>query len=527
MSQPLQGFIGPSYALEDRWASVERCVNWYLVPIEDPGETKARVVYEPFPGNAPFSALPPAAPFAQRGRGILENRGSVYGVNGTCVYLLLKSGAMQQLGTIVDDGKPVSMTANGSGQIGISSGGRFWVFEPAGWAAEVPISAGNFLGSGVITAQDGYVIAVTPNSNQFQISGNDDTPVGDMRLWDAANVSIQAGQADNLLAVLSSREYLRLFGERRGQVYQNVGNSGIGGFPFQSYNSTFIETGLAAAFGVADLGESVVWIGRDARGQRAAWRDVAFQPQRISTFAVELAWDSYPTVEDAIIFPYIWAGHLMVQFNFPSAAPIIAGTQQQGATWLYDATASQLLGHPIWTERNFTDATGRQYGRPEMFHCYSWGKHLVVSNGWDGYPGAVYQWQAGCYTDQSIVYYADGSSEHVALEVVRDRICPHIWSGYKRIIINRVEFELPRGVGLDGAPAPGTNPQLLLRWSKDGGNTWSAFQSLPLGQIGRYLTRCYFTRLGYARDWVLWIRCSDSVYNGLVNAMIDEFAAAS
>jgi len=204
MSQPFAGFIGPSYQLSNRWAAIERCANWFLVPVESSDETKSRVVFDPFPGNRQFSALPLAPPFNQPCRGLLENRGAVYGVNGTCVYILLPSGAMQQLGNIVSDGKPVSMTANGNGQIGISSAGRFWVFEPAGWAAEVPVGD-KFLGSGVITFQDGYVIAVTPNSNQFQISGTDDIPIGDMRVWDAANVSIQAGQADNLRAVHSSR----------------------------------------------------------------------------------------------------------------------------------------------------------------------------------------------------------------------------------------------------------------------------------------------------------------------------------
>jgi len=348
MSQPFAGFIGPSYQLSNRWAAIERCANWFLVPVESSYETKSRVVFDPFPGNRQFSALPLAPPFNQPCRGLLENRGAVYGVNGTCVYILLPSGAMQQLGNIVSDGKPVSMTANGNGQIGISSAGRFWVFEPAGWAAEVPVGD-KFLGSGVITFQDGYVIAVTPNSNQFQISGTDDIPIGDMRVWDAANVSIQAGQADNLRAVLSSREYLRLFGHRRSQVYQNVGSAGIGGFPFQSYNETFIETGLAAPFGLCDLGQSVVWIGEDARGQRAAWRDIAFQPQRISTFAVELAWGGYPTVEDATCFPFIWQGHLMVRFDFPSAQPVFDGAAQNGASWVYDDTASALLQRPIWT----------------------------------------------------------------------------------------------------------------------------------------------------------------------------------
>lgn len=512
MSVPFPGFCGPSYQLDNRYAAVERLVNWYVVANESAEEKKFSLALAPCPGNAPFTPLPLPADFRGPCRGMLEYRDIVYGVNGNAVYALHPTGAMNLLGTIANDNLPVSMCANGNGQIGIASAGRFFVFgainvpSAAGWAAEVPVDGINFFGAGYVTAQDGYVLAVTPGLNQYQISGNDDTPIGDMRLWNGANISLQGGQGDLLKAILSSREYVHLFGERRSQVHYDAGAAGIGGFPFQSYNQTFIEYGLEATFSLADLGESLIWIGQDARGNRVCWRDSTFMPRRVSTFAVEQAWAQYPTVSDAVAFPMQWAGHLWYQVTFPTA----------GATWVYDVTVSELLNKHVWFERNYTNAQGVQSARPEQFHVNAWGLDLVGSTGLDGNPGAVYQLPPRQYTDCGV-----SAGNQVQLPIVRDRICPHLWENNHRVIYDRISFELARGVGLDGAPPVGVNPQLLLRWSNDGGNKWGPEQTLAVGELGQYKQQVYWNRCGYARDRVFWLRATDPVYWGIVGATLD------
>ncbi len=549
MSIVYEGFTGPSYQLTNRWAGIERLVNWYTIPNETSEEKKYKMVLEPFPGNALFSALPVPAPFNQPCRGLIEVRGHVYGVNGNRVFAIKNTAVFVDIGKVENDGNPVSMVANGNGQTFIASGGKGYVIpnNAAANSLQGIADPAEFLGASYSTFQDGYIINIVPNSNKFQISGDDDTPLGDARIWDAANVSVQAGQADNLRAVISSREYVRLLGARRSQVYQNVGNAGIGGFPFQSYNETFIETGIAAPFSLVDLGESLIWIGEDARGQRACWRDPAFRPERVSTFAIEQFWQGYSRVDDAVAFAFIWKGHLMYQITFPSATVNTVTGAKIGATWVYDATASDLIQKPVWAERNYTDAYGYQMARSEQFHCYAFGKHLVGSTGIDGNPGAIYQ-----YSDTQ--YYDCGTNTtggQARQAIFRDRICPHLWGNYKRLIINRIEFELARGVGADGGNPliwdeatmtwqdatftwdnafgenPDANPMLLLRWSNDGGNTWTPEQNIPVGRVGEYLKRVYWNRTGYARDRVFWVRCSNAVYWSILGAELDVIACGS
>lgn len=538
---PFPQLCGPSYQFNNRYASVERCVNWYPVPNESAEESKFKTALMPSPGNAAFGTLPVPAPFSQRARGLIELRGQVFGVNGNVVFSIDANGVYTLIGTLDPNptNTPVSMVANGNGQVFIASNEWGYVIPPGGMPNSLIRieNASGLLGCSYATFQDGYILVVKPNSNTIQVSGNDDTPVGDATKWSAANVSVQAGQADYLRAILSSREYIRILGARRSQIYYDVGNNGVGGFPFQSFNSTFIETGIAAAFSLVDLGDSAMWIGEDARGIRACWRDPAFQPQRVSNFAVEQRWQSYVRIDDAVAFAFIWRGHLMYQITFPTATannPVSGfplappnATTYTGATWVYDVTASTLLGKPIWHERAYQNAQGFAVQRSEMFHCYAFGKHLVSSSGIDGNPGAVYQYSddAAGFTDCGVDI--DGVTQ-VQQPIARVRVCPHLWSNNDRIIINRLQFELSRGVGLDGDPtAVGADPQIYLEVSRDGGNTWGAQLNAPVGKIGQYGTRVLFNRLGYGRDLVFRVSYSDPTYMSLVSAELDAFVAGS
>ena len=510
MSVSFNGFTGPCYQSDNRYASVERTVNWFVIPNESKEETKWQNELAPCPGNAAFGTLPVVAPFNQPCRGMLENREVLYGVNGDTVFSMDAAGAYTNIGSVLTDANPVSMIANGNGQIFIASAGYGYVIPKNGGAGSlitIPIS--DFLGASTVTFQDGYIIAITPNSNQFQISGSASTPIGDATLWDAGNVAVLAGQADYLNGLISWREYLYLFGHRRSQVFYN---SGALNFPFVSYSSVFIETGISARHSLHSMTDSLIWIGEDTRGVRACWRMPTFQPMRVSTSAVEQLWQDYPTIADAVAMSYIWKGHSTYQVTFPTA----------GKTWCYDLTASQVFERPVWYEKQFLDATNTLVARPELYHAYCYGKHLVGSAGADGNPGAIYQYDATSFTDCG----TDQDGAQVQRPIVRDRICPHLWQNNKRVIYDRIELELTRGTGLDGSGL-GTKPVCMMRWSNDAGNTFGHEYEMAVGQIGQFGLRVFLNRTGYARDRVFWLRCSDPTYWGILGAEIDVRGCAA
>ena len=65
----------------------------------------------------------------------------------------------------------------------------------------------------------------------------------------------------------------------------------------------------------------------------------------------------------------------------------------------------------------------------------------------------------------------------------------------KRTSHHSLQVEIMSGIGLDG-DVQGTDPQIMLRWSDDGGHTWSNEHWVSAGKIGEYHRRAIWRRLG-------------------------------
>ena len=82
------------------------------------------------------------------------------------------------------------------------------------------------------------------------------------------------------------------------------------------------------------------------------------------------------------------------------------------------------------------------------------------------------------------------------------------------------------GPDIDGAdivtesfPAtPGYDPQVMLRWSDDGGHTWSSEHWTSMGKIGEYGYRTFWRRLGSSRDRVYEVSGTDPVKIAIMGA---------
>jgi hypothetical protein len=76
-----------------------------------------------------------------------------------------------------------------------------------------------------------------------------------------------------------------------------------------------------------------------------------------------------------------------------------------------------------------------------------------------------------------------------------------------------------------GVP-PGTNPQVVLRWSDDGGKTWSNERIQPVGQSGSTAATVKFNRLGSTRrfggsDRIFELSSSDPFMVAILDADVD------
>ena len=77
------------------------------------------------------------------------------------------------------------------------------------------------------------------------------------------------------------------------------------------------------------------------------------------------------------------------------------------------------------------------------------------------------------------------------------------------------------GVGLN--IGQGSDPEVMLRWSDDGGHTWSNEHWSPIGKIGEYYKRVFFRRLGMTmkiRDRVYELSMTDPVKIAIMGAQL-------
>lgn len=72
---------------------------------------------------------------------------------------------------------------------------------------------------------------------------------------------------------------------------------------------------------------------------------------------------------------------------------------------------------------------------------------------------------------------------------------------------------------LDGAGNV-RGPIASIRWSDDGGHTWSNFYQVDCGKIGQFKTRAMWRRMGRSRDRVYELTCSDPVPWRVVDAYL-------
>mgnify|MGYP000654553980 CR=1 FL=1 len=104
-------------------------------------------------------------------------------------------------------------------------------------------------------------------------------------------------------------------------------------------------------------------------------------------------------------------------------------------------------------------------------------------------------------------------------EIQRIRVSPHYDDGKR--LISHAQFELDMEVGVGTQSGQGSDPQIMMKYSDDGGRTYSNELWTKLGKVGEYRTRVKWNRLGMSRDRVYQVMVTDPVFVQINEAILN------
>jgi hypothetical protein len=351
----------------------------------------------------------------------------------------------------------------------------------------LPSSDGAFSGGETCDIVDNYFVYNRPESQQWGASGVLSPISG------ATSFSSKDGSPDDLIALIVDHREVYLMGEASSEVWTDVGAVP---FPFQRIPGTNTQHGIAAKFSVARFGDSFCYVSRNSRGQSQIMQMKGYVPTRISNHAVENSLANQ-YVDNAIAWTYQLEGHECYVVSFPSLE----------LTWAYD------LASGMWHKWLYTENDGT-YTR-HRGNCCAVFQGLVLVGDYE--DGSIYQIDKNNYTD---------NGQHTR----RLRRAPHLVSDFQRQYFDELQIQFQPGVGLTGITVPindavvGADPQAMLRWSNDGGSTWSSEHWTSIGLVGKYKNRAIWRRLGMARDRVFEVVVSDPINAVIISANLKASA---
>jgi hypothetical protein len=328
---------------------------------------------------------------------------------------------------------------------------------------------------------DGWLIGNRSGSQAFCTN----SPVPYTLLFDPLFFALKDSSSDNLIGLHELNRECWMVGESASEIWFNAGGAN---FPLQRIPGAAPPIGTSAAQSIAQVGDSLMWLGKTRQGENVVVQTQQYSWKRVSTHAIEKAIASYPLVSDAFGLSYEDEGHLFYVLTFPTA----------DVTWCLDATTG------MWHQRaSYDDNLG-------VFHrfrgnCFANFQNLRL----------VGDYQSGEIHQMSRDVYDDAGEPLVAV-----RRCPHVWSreDRQRVFLSSLQIEFKPGVGLQ--TGQGVDPQAMLKWSNDGGATFGTEHWASIGRAGRTKNRALWRRLGEARDRVFEVRVSDPVNRDVVGATL-------
>jgi hypothetical protein len=530
--------LGQAYVARSVNAADNRMVN--LFPEVIPNEGKEAGFLNRAPGLTLLTTVGNGPV-----RGLWSFEGYMYAVSGNTLYKINSSYTATALGTVAGTGQ-VSMSDNGT-QLFVAANGPSYIYN-SNTNVFAQITDPDFPGAVTVSYLDGYFTFNEPNSQKIWV-----TSLLDGLSVDPLDFASAEGSPDGLVAVIVNNREAWLFGTNSIEVWYDAGTPD---FPLARIQGASNEIGCAAAFSVAKLDNSIFWLGQDARGRGIVYRNNGYTGVRASNHSIEWQIQQYGDISDAIAYTYQQDGHSFYVLTFPTVQK----------TWVYDVSTQSWHERAGWSNGNFVryrpncqTAYNNEVilGDYESGNLYAYDLDVYADNGqiqkwlrsWRPIPSgqnnlrrtAQHSLQLDCETGVGLNLYPAYEAQDLATENGLELIAEYVQKivstetgvelttesndGFA-LIANQpdypVPFVPPMILSTTAYPAAvGYDPEVMLRWSDDGGHTWSNEHWASMGRIGQYGRRVFWRRLGMTmklRDRVYEVSGTDPVKIAIVGA---------
>lgn len=460
-----------SYRTADPRSSSRRLVNCMaeLAPFATSQETSEADSKQKLPPIT-LRRTPGISAFANDGsanpaRGVRIMAGVTYAVIGQTLYSVSVIGALTMLGSGIPGTSFVRMTDNTACLVILVPGTLIaFTYCPNGGGFSQLTNPG-FTQYGAIDCGfcDSYIVFLALNGREFF---NDDGQIvsgqGQITFTTAAVFPREFG-TDLFVGMIVDHRVVYMIGALTTEGYLDVGTSP--GTPFASVPDTFMQIGCAAGYSIAQQDQSVFWLAND----RTVRRMNGQTPIRVSNHGIEAI------LADADLtgcygLAYTLGGHPIYVLTLPAIE----------RTLCYDCTTME------WFEQSSFIAGSWSYWRPLCLYN-AFGKFL-----------------AGDSQGSGIGTLDVGTFQEFGQPLSARWMTQSVYDNNNRIVHRRVEVVIGGGYA-----SAGTNENLTLKVSDDGGITFRSLTTKQFGQRGQYKDRCVWWNCGQSRRRVYEVEFAD------------------
>jgi hypothetical protein len=429
-------------------------------------------------------------------RSLITTGGFSYAVVGNTVYKLTinadsRSATSASIGTIGSTEGTVSVAASPTQIMWVDGSTEGWIYTIASDTfVKIDDTDSDFTGGDHVVFIDGYFVVNKPGTAQFYFSA-----LNDGLDWDPTEVATAESNPDDVVGLKVSHGELWVFGENTTEIWYNAGNAS--GAPFSNRTGLEIQIGCSARHSIAELEDNLIWL--DDRGyivqagvsSYTRNNNSGYAVTVISTEAITSELQTYADVANAVAMTYNDRGHLMYQISFPN----------NKKTWVYDYSTQ------LWHERTYWDTlAGEAQHHLTQYHT----KFKTID-----VVGGIRSGQLWVMDD---IYYTDAGVDIRRLTTSM----PHRDDqNFDLVEVSSVELRMESGKA--SVTGSGSDPQISMRYSNDGGYTWSHHMARDIGEIGQYANHISWNMLGTGREWIFELVIVEPIKFSIIEAIADIY----